>query len=427
MTSYESYEYQTDLPSLEQPFSEFIPYSVPSSPSGTTSTDFEDEQTFYAPKLESYFFDSKVDTFGRDEHLTAPTSSYCPSPYSSAYEPRSPVTPQMAPMPVSAVPLRQTMGARQSAETYGYDYSQPCNDWQCDQSCRQNPSYATYDDMYAQNGYDYPADNYDQYYPESSSHSETYNSAYPEQYPSYEPLSPPASPSTSISSHSTYTPRPNESSQSYFPASSHNWSTSNAHQIIRPRSLPPPLQRPIYTNNTYNEPSSPALPSPTASDSSTSTYQYPTITQPSSYVFVPVDPTHPQPPISSLPTEPEEDPSLPPGSGKFQCPIPGCGKLFQKKCGLASHRKSHKPSSSSSSSSSSPPIPQLQISPAAFYEQALHKTQPPALDRLHGCEICKKTFLRRQDLRRHRATHFDAGARFRCDNCDTTFSRSDAL
>ncbi|KAI9352929.1 hypothetical protein BDR26DRAFT_794774, partial [Obelidium mucronatum] len=45
----------------------------------------------------------------------------------------------------------------------------------------------------------------------------------------------------------------------------------------------------------------------------------------------------------------------------------------------------------------------------------------------YQCSVCRKWFLRRQDLRRHEVTHSKVKA-FACPlGCGTTFGRSDAL
>ncbi|KAJ1565433.1 hypothetical protein HK096_002816 [Nowakowskiella sp. JEL0078] len=45
----------------------------------------------------------------------------------------------------------------------------------------------------------------------------------------------------------------------------------------------------------------------------------------------------------------------------------------------------------------------------------------------HACEHCQKSFLRKQDLKRHSITHIDGLKPYVCDVCQVTFTRSDAL
>ncbi|KAI9203634.1 uncharacterized protein BJ171DRAFT_413795, partial [Polychytrium aggregatum] len=43
------------------------------------------------------------------------------------------------------------------------------------------------------------------------------------------------------------------------------------------------------------------------------------------------------------------------------------------------------------------------------------------------CKDCDKTFLRKQDLRRHEIVHDPNCPGYKCSRCGTTFTRSDAL
>ncbi|TPX60344.1 hypothetical protein SpCBS45565_g07538 [Spizellomyces sp. 'palustris'] len=73
---------------------------------------------------------------------------------------------------------------------------------------------------------------------------------------------------------------------------------------------------------------------------------------------------------------------------KFKCV---CGKLFEKLASLKSHARLHK------------------------------------AERNHVCDVCQRAFVRRQDLKRHKATHNTDFKPYECTNCGTTFTRSDAL
>ncbi|KAI9202770.1 uncharacterized protein BJ171DRAFT_406526, partial [Polychytrium aggregatum] len=43
------------------------------------------------------------------------------------------------------------------------------------------------------------------------------------------------------------------------------------------------------------------------------------------------------------------------------------------------------------------------------------------------CVACPKTFIRKQDLKRHSLIHDPNSAGFKCSHCGTGFTRSDAL
>ncbi|KAI9203649.1 uncharacterized protein BJ171DRAFT_413426, partial [Polychytrium aggregatum] len=43
------------------------------------------------------------------------------------------------------------------------------------------------------------------------------------------------------------------------------------------------------------------------------------------------------------------------------------------------------------------------------------------------CTDCSKTFLRKQDLKRHEIIHDPRSPGYRCNHCGTGFTRSDAL
>ncbi|KAJ8322873.1 hypothetical protein O5D80_008399 [Batrachochytrium dendrobatidis] len=48
-------------------------------------------------------------------------------------------------------------------------------------------------------------------------------------------------------------------------------------------------------------------------------------------------------------------------------------------------------------------------------------------EKCHICEHCNRGFTRRQDLKRHKLTHFQLIKPFQCTQCGTTFTRNDAL
>ncbi len=81
-----------------------------------------------------------------------------------------------------------------------------------------------------------------------------------------------------------------------------------------------------------------------------------------------------------------------PGIGELKkCPIPGCGKVFDRAYNLHSHIKVH-------------------------YS-----------DRPHVCDHCEASFARRHDLKRHAKIHIQEEVKIVCPTCDRTFSRRDAL
>lgn len=230
------------------------------------------------------------------------------------------------------------------------------------------------------------------------------------------------------------------SSDSYFGSSS-NRPTESHHQSQHQH------------NTTYNNPSicrAPNYCNDTNLDGgklSTNEFQ--------SYVFVPENPTKPEPSCFFPSTFGIKGESLSqsrtpisccnlsafhhqqyPGLGKFQCPIESCNTYFQKRCGLASHIKSHENprgaarrlSLTQSHKSRRHSCDSVSSAPSSPVSSPLRdELMSDPSENLQSCEICAKSFLRRQDLRRHRATHLLGPRRFRCDNCDTTFSRSDAL
>lgn len=114
------------------------------------------------------------------------------------------------------------------------------------------------------------------------------------------------------------------------------------------------------------------------------------------------------------------------GSGGSSASFPAryrcaCGKLFQKLCGLKSHIKVHQAQGA-----------RLSVNDAGELEWLTESGMPviakaEEVCRNHVCDICSRSFLRKQDLRRHKSTHLSVSKRFKCENCDTTFSRSDAL
>ncbi|KAI8923729.1 hypothetical protein BC831DRAFT_469710 [Entophlyctis helioformis] len=57
----------------------------------------------------------------------------------------------------------------------------------------------------------------------------------------------------------------------------------------------------------------------------------------------------------------------------------------------------------------------------------VHNNTHKAEEKTHICEHCNRGFTRRQDLKRHKLTHFQLFKPFECKNCGTTFTRNDAL
>ncbi|KAJ1558350.1 hypothetical protein HK096_001991 [Nowakowskiella sp. JEL0078] len=55
------------------------------------------------------------------------------------------------------------------------------------------------------------------------------------------------------------------------------------------------------------------------------------------------------------------------------------------------------------------------------------KPSKRSLKKGHACEHCQKSFMRKQDLKRHLITHIDGLKPYVCDVCQVTFTRSDAL
>lgn len=117
--------------------------------------------------------------------------------------------------------------------------------------------------------------------------------------------------------------------------------------------------------------------------------------------------------------------------GLYDCP---CGKKFARLCGLRSHIKTHL-----SKSHYLAPVPRTNLDEAVSGFQWFDRTgkalknviPAPRLE----CPTCKKSFLRPQDLRRHRYKH-ERGGRggttvtgksLKCKVCSAEFSRSDAL
>ena len=142
-----------------------------------------------------------------------------------------------------------------------------------------------------------------------------------------------------------------------------------------------------------------------------------------------------------------------------------CGKSFQKLCGLKSHEKQHlkfptpqsangirkfakkvnKPANGTSGVTAGtkrpsdetfadnnkinatvnvnpPTIPQAPATPTTTTGSNIYN-----LEKIHTCDVCSKAFLRRQELKRHSITHREDFKKFRCVNCQRTFTRSDAL
>lgn len=104
---------------------------------------------------------------------------------------------------------------------------------------------------------------------------------------------------------------------------------------------------------------------------------------------------------------------------RFKC---ACSKHFQKLCGLKSHIKVHR--------SHGERLKYDENNVLRWYDEKgeLVASSPDELARSFSCEHCKKSFLRRQDLRRHiMSSHSGTVKKLHCPNCDGTFSRSDAL
>lgn len=123
-------------------------------------------------------------------------------------------------------------------------------------------------------------------------------------------------------------------------------------------------------------------------------------------------------PGTSISAQQQLLPRRSPTGSTFRC---ACGKMFQKLCGLKSHFKVHQASGA-----------QLTVNADGTLEWTKANGEAVVasreeVDRCFPCEICPRTFLRKQDLRRHRSSHSEKFKRFQCENCDTTFSRSDAL
>ncbi|KAI8818888.1 uncharacterized protein EV422DRAFT_124067 [Fimicolochytrium jonesii] len=89
------------------------------------------------------------------------------------------------------------------------------------------------------------------------------------------------------------------------------------------------------------------------------------------------------------------------GKETHTCDANGCGMTFDTETSFNAHVKMHAP-------------------PATRQQQQVDR-------RSHVCEVCQRAFVRRQDLKRHSATHSATFKPFNCYNCATTFTRSDAL
>ncbi|RKO97769.1 hypothetical protein CAUPRSCDRAFT_6004 [Caulochytrium protostelioides] len=99
-----------------------------------------------------------------------------------------------------------------------------------------------------------------------------------------------------------------------------------------------------------------------------------------------------------------------PHEPRFRC---FCGKQFHKLCGYRSHARSH---------SGQHGVGALTSAENAHSHHGTANVTPSL-----PCHRCGKSFLRRQDLKRHIATHDASGARYICPYCSVMFSRSDAL
>ncbi|KNC96741.1 uncharacterized protein SPPG_07949 [Spizellomyces punctatus DAOM BR117] len=77
--------------------------------------------------------------------------------------------------------------------------------------------------------------------------------------------------------------------------------------------------------------------------------------------------------------------------GEHNCFKCVCGKLFKKLYNLKNHYKQHQK------------------------------------DKPYVCEVCKRGFMRKHDLKRHSTTHLENFKPYSCEDCKTTFTRLDAL